>query len=147
MQKLTDHEKRLNALAQVDYAEVIKESVNENVLNEVKNQLSTFVPKALMRTVLDVMKKNPVNLFKSSPTPSNDLTKYELKENIYEKMFETAAYLTHDAHRALYDAEQESIRIDELQARYESTQPSHKKRSHNDQDPPKNCKGENKKRR
>ncbi|GKF81657.1 hypothetical protein Tco_0240259, partial [Tanacetum coccineum] len=34
IQKLADHEKRLNALTQVDYTEVIKESVKENMLNE-----------------------------------------------------------------------------------------------------------------
>nr|GEW27963.1 hypothetical protein [Tanacetum cinerariifolium] len=70
----------------------------------------------------DVMKKNPIDIFNSSSTTSGDPAEYELKHQLYEKMFQTAEYLNHDSHRALYDALQESMRIDELQARYEPTQ-------------------------
>ncbi|GKC39275.1 hypothetical protein Tco_1051659 [Tanacetum coccineum] len=47
MQKLADHEQILNALSEEDHAEVIEESVKANVLNEVKNQLPKFMPKAV----------------------------------------------------------------------------------------------------
>nr|GEV25706.1 hypothetical protein [Tanacetum cinerariifolium] len=57
-------------------------------------------------------------------------------------MFTTAAYLKHDKHHALYDALQESMQVDELQAQFRSVKTSTKKRSHYDQDPPKNRDGE-----
>ncbi|GJV55730.1 hypothetical protein Tco_1456735 [Tanacetum coccineum] len=108
----TLHKSVLNAIAQIDHVEVTKESVKSNVLNEVKNQLPKFVPKVvsdyvqpyLERSVMDVMKKNLIDLFKSSSTPSDNLIKFELKEKLYKTMFQSALYLTHDAHRALYDA-------------------------------------------
>ncbi|GJV33532.1 hypothetical protein Tco_1393932 [Tanacetum coccineum] len=73
---------------------------------------------------MDVTKKNLTNLFKSSSTPSDNSPKYELKHKLYEMVFQSASYLTHDKDRALYDALQESMQMDELQARYESAQPS-----------------------
>ncbi|GKC15111.1 hypothetical protein Tco_1011893 [Tanacetum coccineum] len=93
---------------------------------------------------MDVTKKNLTNLFKSSSTPSDNSPKYKLKHKLYEMVFQSASYLTHDKDHALYDALQESMQMDELQARYESAQPSHKKRSHDDQDPLKNHEGEKK---
>ncbi|GJS02817.1 hypothetical protein Tco_0319325 [Tanacetum coccineum] len=44
-----------------------------------------------------------VSLFQSTSTPSTDPTEYELKHQLYEKMLETAAYLSHEKHHALYD--------------------------------------------
>ncbi|GKC13578.1 hypothetical protein Tco_1010360, partial [Tanacetum coccineum] len=87
MQKLSDHEQRLNALSQINHAVAIEESVQANVLNEVKNQLPKFVPKpvfdyaqpCLERTILNVMKKNPIDLFKSSTPLFDNSTKYKLK--------------------------------------------------------------------
>ncbi|GJY82557.1 hypothetical protein Tco_0495933 [Tanacetum coccineum] len=73
--------------------------------------------------------------------------KFELNEKLYEMMFQSTSYLTHDAHRELYNALSESIRIDALQSRYESAQTSRKKQSYDDQDPPKNSEGEKKKKR
>ncbi|GKB14380.1 hypothetical protein Tco_0848303 [Tanacetum coccineum] len=69
-----------------------------------KNQAKKLLKKAIQRTVLYVIKKNSVNLFQSSSAPSVDPIEYELKHQLYEKMFETTAYLTHDKHHALYDA-------------------------------------------
>ncbi|GKA79614.1 hypothetical protein Tco_0786210, partial [Tanacetum coccineum] len=94
MQKIGEHEQKLNALAQINHAEAIKDSVQANVINKVKNQLPKYVPKAvfdyvqprLERTVLDVIKKNLINMFKSSSTPANNLTEYELKHKLYDMM-------------------------------------------------------------
>ncbi|GJV80497.1 hypothetical protein Tco_1516367 [Tanacetum coccineum] len=80
MQNLEEHEQKLNALAQINHVEAIEDSVQANVINE------------------------------SSSTPSTDPTKYELKHQLYEKMFKIAAYLTHEKHHAFYDALQESCR-------------------------------------
>ncbi|GJV35031.1 hypothetical protein Tco_1407508 [Tanacetum coccineum] len=94
--------------------------------------VSNFVQPRLERTVLDVIKKNLVNLFHSTSTLTTDPTKYELRHQLYEKMFETATYLQHDKHHALYDALQESMQVDELQARFGSSKTSTKKQSHDE---------------
>ncbi|GKF90901.1 hypothetical protein Tco_0274602, partial [Tanacetum coccineum] len=98
-------------------------------------------------TVKQALKTTLLSLSKPASTSSDNLTKYELKEKLYEMMFQSASYHTHDDHRDLYNALAKSIEIDTLQARHESAQPSHKKRSHDDQDPSKNYDEENEKRR
>ncbi|GJU96106.1 hypothetical protein Tco_1320862 [Tanacetum coccineum] len=99
-------------------------------VNEVKNQLPKFVPKSISGYVQPRLERT-----------------CELKYQLYEKIFQTAEYLNHDSYRALYDALQESMRIDELQERYESSQPSRKKRSQDDQDPLENREEEKKMKR
>ncbi|GJV16092.1 hypothetical protein Tco_1361415 [Tanacetum coccineum] len=91
-----------------------------------KHPIRLCSPLDLERKDLDVIKKNPVNLFQSSFIPSVDTTEYELKHQLYEKMFETNTYLTHKKHHTLYGALQESMQVDELQARYGSAKPSRK---------------------
>ncbi|GKC91585.1 hypothetical protein Tco_1152234 [Tanacetum coccineum] len=93
----------------MNHTEVIKDSIKDNMPNFVPQAVSGYVHPRLERTDLDVIKKNPVNLFQSSFTPSVDTTEYELKHQLYEKMFETNAYLTHKKHRTLYGALQESM--------------------------------------
>ncbi|GJS84826.1 hypothetical protein Tco_0751367 [Tanacetum coccineum] len=88
----------------INHTEVIKDSIKDNMPNFVPQAVSGYVHPRLERTDLDVIKKNPVNLFQSSFTPSVDTTEYELKHQLYEKMFETNAYLTHNKHRTLYVA-------------------------------------------
>ncbi|GJW28598.1 hypothetical protein Tco_0045473 [Tanacetum coccineum] len=127
----------------LNHVDVIKESVHIKVLHEVRNQL----PKLILKAVSDALKKTPVNLYQSTPTPSIDPSEYELKHQLYEKKCQPAAYPKHLKHHALYDALQESMQIDELDARCGLTKPSLNKRTHDDQDP-KDREGEkNKKRR
>ncbi|GKA13887.1 hypothetical protein Tco_0693533 [Tanacetum coccineum] len=88
-----------------------------SVVKEFKNQVLKLLPKAdsdfvqhrLEGTILDVINKNLVNLFQSNSTITADPTEYELKLQLYEKMFKTATYLKHEKHHALYDTLQESI--------------------------------------
>ncbi|GKA53104.1 hypothetical protein Tco_0746419 [Tanacetum coccineum] len=98
-QRLDDHEQRLNALSQVNNAKAIKKYVQATVVKKFKTQVSNLLPK-------------------STSTPVVDPTEYELKHQLYEKIFTTAAYLKHDKHRALYYVVQESMQVDELQARF-----------------------------
>ncbi|GKE80695.1 hypothetical protein Tco_1550695 [Tanacetum coccineum] len=58
-----------------------------------------------------------------------------MKHQLNEKIFQTTAYLNHPKHHSIYDALQESMQIDELDAQYGSTKPSHNKITHDDQDP------------
>ncbi|GJV03413.1 hypothetical protein Tco_1336982 [Tanacetum coccineum] len=133
---------RLTNLEQQNHTSVIEESIQANVLNEVRNQL----PKVLPKAVSDALKQTPVKLSQPTPTPSVDPLEYELKHQLYEKMFQTAAYLKHPKHRALYDALQERMKIDELKTRFGSTKPSYTKQTNNDQDP-KDHEGEKSKKR
>ncbi|GJR22992.1 hypothetical protein Tco_0971519 [Tanacetum coccineum] len=155
MQELADHEQRINALAQVDHVKVIEESVKANVLTDVKNHLPKFMPKVvsdfvqphLERNVLDVMKKNTIDLFKSSIMSFDTLSKYELKKKLYDMMFQIKSFNTHEHHLTLYNALMNSIHIDELVAKGKlDLTPTLKKRYHDDQDPPKNPEGEKRKR-
>ncbi|GJS54697.1 RNA-directed DNA polymerase, eukaryota, reverse transcriptase zinc-binding domain protein [Tanacetum coccineum] len=71
------------ALAQINHAEAIVDSVKANMPKFVSQAVSNFVQPRLERTVLDVIKKN--------------------------LMFGKATYLSHEKHHALYDALQESM--------------------------------------
>ncbi|GJS49998.1 hypothetical protein Tco_0600119 [Tanacetum coccineum] len=156
MQRLKNLEQWKNAHSLIDHAEAIKESIQANVINEVKNQLPKFVPKVvsnyvktrLGRTVLDVIKKNPVNLFQSSSTPLDTLIQYELKHKLYDMMYQSRSFLAHEKHLDLYNDLMNSMKIDELVAKGEhNLTPSLRKRSHDDQNPPEDREGETRKRK
>ncbi|GKB79852.1 hypothetical protein Tco_0946747 [Tanacetum coccineum] len=83
--------KRLTNLEQQICVDVIEESVHANVLNDVQNQLPKLLPKA----VSYALKMTSVNLSHPTPKPSINPLEYELKDQLYEKMFQTAAYLKH----------------------------------------------------
>ncbi|GKA34288.1 hypothetical protein Tco_0720717 [Tanacetum coccineum] len=63
---LEEHEEKLNAHAQINHTKAIRDSVKANMPNFVPKVVSDFVLPRLERTVLDVIKKNPVNLFQST---------------------------------------------------------------------------------
>ncbi|GJX00746.1 hypothetical protein Tco_0184659 [Tanacetum coccineum] len=72
-------EKKVEALSKFNQVEAIEESVQANMINEVKNQLPKLIPKAvsdyvkprLESTVRDVLKKYLVNIFKSSSSSTS----------------------------------------------------------------------------
>ncbi|GKA14050.1 hypothetical protein Tco_0693696 [Tanacetum coccineum] len=138
--RLDDHEQRLNALSQVNNAKAIKKSIQAAVVKEFKTQ----VPKLLPKVVSDAIKKNLVNLSQSIATPTVDPTEYELKRQLYEKMFQTTVNMKLNKHHDLYDALQESMKVNEIQAQFGSAKTSTKKQSHDDQDPLENHEGEKK---
>ncbi|GJZ04639.1 hypothetical protein Tco_0537914 [Tanacetum coccineum] len=104
LKRLKKLEKKVEAMSKINHTEEIKESVQANVMNEVKNQLPKFLPKAVSdyvqprmeRTVRDVLQKNPINLFHSSSTTAESLTKYELKSKLYDMMQKIRSFLQHD---------------------------------------------------
>nr|GEW50059.1 hypothetical protein [Tanacetum cinerariifolium] len=87
-------EKKVKKLSKVDHVEAIKEFVQANIFNKVKNQLSKLPPKAVSnfvqprmeRAVCDVLQKNLINLFQSPSTYTDSLTEYELKNMLHDKM-------------------------------------------------------------
>ncbi|GKE46635.1 hypothetical protein Tco_1477893, partial [Tanacetum coccineum] len=119
---------KLEALSTINAFEAIKESVQAKVLPKMKKQLPIHVPKVvanfvkprLNNIVLEVMKNNQINLFTTpSPTTTNDLSEFELKIKLYNRItFECTR------HRA-----------------------NLKKRPHDDQDPPNDREGKKRKKR
>ncbi|GJZ50509.1 hypothetical protein Tco_0604699 [Tanacetum coccineum] len=75
--ELVETEKHLS----VDYKDVIEESVLENVINEVKNLLPKFLPKAvsdfatlvIQSTIKKALEKNPIVLAQSSSQAQSSL--------------------------------------------------------------------------
>ncbi|GJV13723.1 hypothetical protein Tco_1355264 [Tanacetum coccineum] len=139
--RLSELEKKVEALSKVDHSEVIKESVQANVRNEDRNQLpkavSKFFEPRLERTVPDVLKKNPPNLLKSSTssTSIDSFTKYDLKNMLYNKMQKSGIFYTHDKHLDLFNALIGSIGLDEAIAKGEiDAAKVLKKRRHDDKD-------------
>ncbi|GJW61842.1 hypothetical protein Tco_0111177 [Tanacetum coccineum] len=135
---------RVDALTKVDHFEVIEESVQSNVSNEVRNQIPKFLPKVvsefveprLERTIRDVLKMNPPNIFKSSSSTSIDsFTEYELKNLLYDKIQKSELYNTHNKHLDLYNALIGSIGLDKAIAKGEiDATKVLKKRRHDDED-------------
>ncbi|GKA09785.1 hypothetical protein Tco_0689218 [Tanacetum coccineum] len=149
LKKLAKHEQRLDVLSKINVLEYIEE------LNEVNNKLPKIMPDVvsaiiqprLDRTVLQALKSNQISLITTPSISSTTFTEYESKLKLYNIMFKRKSFNTHEHHHTLYNALMNSMSINEIQARGEPTQPSHKKHSHDDYDPLENHKGENTKRR
>ncbi|GKA96835.1 hypothetical protein Tco_0818930 [Tanacetum coccineum] len=106
-------------------------SVQANVINEVKNLLPEFLPKAIsdfatpviQNTVNKALEKTPTSLAQSSSHAQSSLkaaellSEYELKNILFEKMNKSCSYLTHDKHQDLYDALFNSLSLDDAIAR------------------------------
>ncbi|GJW37081.1 hypothetical protein Tco_0060001 [Tanacetum coccineum] len=110
-------------MTKVDHADVIEESIQANVFNEVKNQLPMLLPQAVLdfvkpimeSTVHNVLQKNPINLFKtsSSSTLIDSFTKLGLKNMLYDKVQQSGSFNEHEKHLDLYNALIGSIQLDE----------------------------------
>nr|GEU88747.1 integrase, catalytic region, zinc finger, CCHC-type, peptidase aspartic, catalytic [Tanacetum cinerariifolium] len=154
--RLSELEKKVEALSKVDHYEVTEEFVQSNVRNEVRNQIPKFLPKAvsefveprLERIIRDVLKKNPPNIFKSSSTSIDSFIEYELKNMLYDKMKKSGIYNTHDKHLDLYNALIGSISLDEAITKGEiDATKVLKKRRHDDEDEDHPADSEKKKRK
>ncbi|GJR15568.1 hypothetical protein Tco_0798220 [Tanacetum coccineum] len=120
-------EKKVEALSKVDHFEAIKESVQANVINKVKNQLPKLLPKVVSdfvnlrieSTIREVLQTTPVFLDQSSSTPGQSsssvvesLSEYELKKILFDKMDISRSYMTHK-HQELYDDLLNSMCLDD----------------------------------
>ncbi|GKC49121.1 hypothetical protein Tco_1071866, partial [Tanacetum coccineum] len=86
-QKFKEYDQKLEAFTSIDVPEAIEEAVQAKVLTEMKKQLPTHVPIAIVKfvkhrlnkNVLEVMQKNQINLFTTpSTTIANDLSDMDL---------------------------------------------------------------------
>nr|GEX65360.1 hypothetical protein [Tanacetum cinerariifolium] len=112
-------------------SDVIKESVQANFINEVKNLLPKFLPRAvsdfatlvIQSTVKKALEKTPIVSAQSSSQAQSSLkaveslSEYELKTILYENMDKSRSYLTHDKHQALFYALLNSMCLDNFVAR------------------------------
>ncbi|GJZ11454.1 hypothetical protein Tco_0546213 [Tanacetum coccineum] len=127
-----------------------EESVQANIINEVKNQLPKFLPKAvsdfatlvIQSMVKNALEKTPLPIAQSSSqAPSSlkaaeSLSEYELKTILFYKMDKSRSYLTHDKHQVLFDALLNSILLDDAVARGQADPENVlRKRDRDDKDP------------
>ncbi|GJX15691.1 hypothetical protein Tco_0216523 [Tanacetum coccineum] len=118
---------------QASYKEMIEESVQANLINEVKNQLPQLLPKAvscfatsvIQITVKNEIEKTPLLVAQSSSQAQSvsqaqsslkaveSLSKYELKTILFNMMEKSRSYLTHDKQQALFDALFNSLSLDD----------------------------------
>nr|GEX62475.1 hypothetical protein [Tanacetum cinerariifolium]GEX64184.1 hypothetical protein [Tanacetum cinerariifolium] len=103
---------------QVDYKEIIKESMPANLINEVKNQFPKSLPKALSYFAILMIQSTVKNSLEKTLLPvaqsfsqaqsslklAESLSEYELKIILFNKMDQSHSYLTHNKHQALFDA-------------------------------------------
>ncbi|GJU89202.1 hypothetical protein Tco_1301625 [Tanacetum coccineum] len=156
LKRLMKLEKKVATMSKIDHTEAIKESVQANVINEVKNQLLKFLSKVVFeyiqprmeRTVRDVLTKNPINLCQSSSASADSLIEYELKQKLYDMMKKIRSFLAHEKHLELFNALMNPMGVDEAIAKGDLDRtPKLKKRHHDDQDPPIDSGKEKKKKR
>ncbi|GKA97953.1 hypothetical protein Tco_0825847, partial [Tanacetum coccineum] len=134
----------------VSYKDVTEESVQANVITEVKNLLPLFLPKAvydfatlvIQSTIKKVLEKTPTTLAQSSLQAQSSLkaaeslSDYELKNILFEKMDKIRSYLTHDKHQALYDSLFNSLCPDDVIARSQvDPEKIRRKKDRDDEDP------------
>ncbi|GJV18003.1 hypothetical protein Tco_0480757 [Tanacetum coccineum] len=127
-----------------------EESVQENIINEVKRQLAKLLPKAvsdfatlvIQSMVKNALEKTPLLVAQSSSQapPSlkaaESLSEYELKTILFDKMDKSRSYLTHDKHQVLFDALLNSILLDDVVARGQADPENVlRKRDRDDEDP------------
>ncbi|GJV98913.1 hypothetical protein Tco_1554165 [Tanacetum coccineum] len=135
---------------QIDYKEMIEESVQANLINKVKNQLPTLLPKAIsdfialviQSTVKNALEKTSLLAaqYSSQTQPSikvvESLSEYELKINLFDKMEKSRSYLTYDKHQDLYDDLFNSLSLDDAIANGQAyPKKVLRKRDHDNEDP------------
>ncbi|GJS99492.1 hypothetical protein Tco_0820662 [Tanacetum coccineum] len=85
-QRLSDLERKFESWTNVDHSDAIEESVQGNIINEIKNQL---------------------------PREAESLSELEQKKILFDNMDKSRSYMSHDKHQELYDALLNSIMLDE----------------------------------
>ncbi|GKE36842.1 hypothetical protein Tco_1460247 [Tanacetum coccineum] len=154
-QKFKEYDHKLEALSKINVPKAIEESVQAKIMNEIKKQLPSHMPKAVVdfvkprldETVLSVMKNNQIKLFTSSSTTTANLSKMELKIELYNRMYENRSFGTNDTHQQLHNILWDSILLDQESLDAQERKPTLKKRPYDNQDPPNDREGEKSRRR
>ncbi|GJZ76257.1 hypothetical protein Tco_0640722 [Tanacetum coccineum] len=113
---------------QVNYKDVIEESIQANVINKVKYLLPKFLLKAISDLATPVIQSNVNKALEktlivvaqsssqaqSSLKAAESLSEYELKMILFEKMDKSCSYLTRDKRQALFDVLFNSVCLDDV---------------------------------
>ncbi|GJU00655.1 hypothetical protein Tco_1110993 [Tanacetum coccineum] len=153
--KFREYDQKLEALINFNVSKAFEKAVQAKVMTEIKKLLPTHIPDAIANYVkprlntyvLEVMKTNQINLFTQSFTSTYDLSEMDLKLKLLNRIHLNKSNDTHTTHQQLYDTLYESIILDQDALDAQAVQSSFHKRSHDNQDPPNNREGENKKKR
>ncbi|GJX11581.1 hypothetical protein Tco_0201440 [Tanacetum coccineum] len=151
-------------LSELNYKEVIKESVEAHVVKEVKNLLPQIFPKAVSDFATpiieesvkahavneDIIKesvkahaiaKSLISLAQSSSShqsaieTAKSLSELELKQILYDKMLKSGSSCSHQTHEELFNALTWSIKLDEsISTQSTKPDPIPKKRDRGDDD-------------
>ncbi|GJT51494.1 hypothetical protein Tco_0977651 [Tanacetum coccineum] len=128
IQRLSNLERKFKAWTKIDHFEAIEESMQANIINEVKNQLPNFLPKAasdfatpkIKSTIQELLQQTLAFLAQSSSTPgqsshkaAESLSEYELKTILFDKIDKSRSYMTRDKHQELYNALLNSLGLDD----------------------------------
>ncbi|GJX61391.1 hypothetical protein Tco_0294291 [Tanacetum coccineum] len=121
LQRLIKLEKKVDRMSKIDHTDVNENSMQANMMNEVKNQLPKFLPKVVSEVVQprietivrDVLKMTPVTLYQPPSTYADSLTEYELKLKLCNMMQASRSFLDHEKHLILYNALINSTDVDE----------------------------------
>ncbi|GJZ32291.1 hypothetical protein Tco_0577727 [Tanacetum coccineum] len=115
-QRFSELEKKVEAMSKINQPKAIKESVQANLTNELKNQL----PKLLAKALSDFVK------------PRLESTVHDLKNMLYDKMQQSGSFQEHQKHLDLYNALIGSIVLDEAIAKGEIDPAKVLKKRHRD---------------
>ncbi|GKC63933.1 hypothetical protein Tco_1096531, partial [Tanacetum coccineum] len=152
-QKFREYDQKLEALTNFNVSEAFEKAIQARVLTEIKKHLPTHIPKVvsnyvrpLLNTfVIDVMKNNQLSLFTKPSTSTDDLSDMDLKLKLLHRIHESKSNTNHPTNHKLYDTLYESVCLDHDALKAQDAEPSFHKRSHDNQDPPNNRDGENRK--
>nr|GEU41943.1 hypothetical protein [Tanacetum cinerariifolium] len=129
LEKVQRIRSKSGALSSINVPDAIEESVQANVLTEMKKQLPSH--------------NNQINLFTTpSPTNTDDLSEMELMIKLYNMMYHKKFFETYDTRQKLYDILFDSMSLDQELLNAQDTEPSSSKSCHDDQDPPNDHEGE-----
>ncbi|GKA62771.1 hypothetical protein Tco_0762290 [Tanacetum coccineum] len=150
-----EYDQKLEALTNFNISEAFEKVVQAKVLIEIKKLLPTYIPKAIANyvrpllntSVLDVMKNNQISLFTKPSTTTDDLSEIDLKLRLLNIIHLNKSNETHTTHQQLYDTFYDSITLDQDALNALDAEPSFHKRTYDNQDPPNNREGENRKKR
>ncbi|GJV81198.1 hypothetical protein Tco_1517068 [Tanacetum coccineum] len=153
--KFREYDQKLEALTNFNESEVFEKAVQARILTEIKKLLPIYILKAvanydrprLNTSVLDVMKNNQISLFTKPSTSIDDLSDIDLKLKLLHRIYESKLNTTHPTNQKHYDTLYESACLDHDALNAQDAEPSFHKRSRDNQDPPNNHEGENKKKR
>ncbi|GJY02915.1 hypothetical protein Tco_0361067, partial [Tanacetum coccineum] len=130
-QKFREYDQKLEALINFNVSKAFEKAV------QAKPRLNT--------SMLEVMKTNQINHFTQSSTSTDDLSEMDLKLKLLNRIHLNKSNDTHTTHQQLYVTLYESIILEQDALDAQAVQSSFHKRPHDNQDPPNNHEGENKK--